>query len=171
MSSATSGFFFCGMIDEPVAKASENSTKPNSAVAQSVRSAASRDRCMAVIAAAARNSSSVSRSLTESRLFGETSAKPRSLASASRSIGNAVPAFVDRDLVVAGTPGVQLAADLADQLLQSPLDVRVDVLELGAIREGARRELVPDGREPPHDRVALGGGQEPGSGEGLGPRD
>ena len=57
ISSATSGFFFCGMIDEPVAHASANSTKPNSAVAHSVRSAASRERCTPVMAAAARYSS------------------------------------------------------------------------------------------------------------------
>ena len=47
------------MIDEPVAKASENSTKPNSAVAHRVRSAASRERCMPVMAAAARNSTMI----------------------------------------------------------------------------------------------------------------
>ena len=44
MSSATSGFFFCGMMDEPVAKASENSTNPNSLVAHRVRSAARREQ-------------------------------------------------------------------------------------------------------------------------------
>ncbi len=82
-----------------------------------------------------------------------------------------VQAFVDRDLVVAGAPGVQLAADLTDQLLKTPLDVHVDVLELRAVREGTRRQLVPDRGEPSHDRVALGGGQEPRPGEGLGPGD
>ena len=44
-SSATSGFFFCGMIELPVENSSGNSTKPNSAVAQSIRSAQSRERC------------------------------------------------------------------------------------------------------------------------------
>ena len=44
------------MMDDPVTNLSSNSTKPNSLLAQSVRSAASRERCMPRMAAAARNS-------------------------------------------------------------------------------------------------------------------
>ena len=46
-SSAASGFFFCGMIDEPVEKASDSLTKPNCGVDQMTISSASRDRCVA----------------------------------------------------------------------------------------------------------------------------
>ena len=51
VSSATSGFFFCGMIDFPVAYASSSVTKENSFVAQSTISSAMRDRSTASIAA------------------------------------------------------------------------------------------------------------------------
>jgi len=43
-SSAASGFFFCGMIDEPVVKASVRVMKPNCGVIQMTISSASRDR-------------------------------------------------------------------------------------------------------------------------------
>ena len=46
MSSAKSGFFFCGMMDEPVENASESSMKSNSAVDHSTISSHRRDRCM-----------------------------------------------------------------------------------------------------------------------------
>ena len=82
-----------------------------------------------------------------------------------------VEPLVERDLVVPGAPGVQLSPDVADQLLETPLDVRVDVLELGPEREGARGQLVPNGLEPLHDRVALRRRQEAGLREGLCPRD
>src|SRR5437899_2960170 len=42
-SSAASGFFFCGMIEEPVEKESESRTKPNCGVDQMMISSASRD--------------------------------------------------------------------------------------------------------------------------------
>src|SRR5207244_3808087 len=100
------------MIDEPVAKASENSTKPNSAVAQSVRSAASRDRCMPVMAAAGRNSTRASRSLTEPSLFGATPAK-RGPDPGHRP--GEEERSVDRDLIGGRAPGLRVAADLPDQ--------------------------------------------------------
>ncbi len=53
-SSAASGFFFCGMIDEPDAHASDTSQKPNSSLDHSTISAPSRDRCVAQVAAAER---------------------------------------------------------------------------------------------------------------------
>ena len=43
-SSATSGFSFCGIIDDPVAALSGSLAKPNSAVAQSASSSPIRDR-------------------------------------------------------------------------------------------------------------------------------
>ena len=51
-SSAASGLRFCGMIEEPVEKASERRTKPNCGVVHSTISSAKRDRCVAQIAAA-----------------------------------------------------------------------------------------------------------------------
>ncbi len=53
-SSAASGFFFWGMIEEPEAQASETSQKPNSSLDHSTISAPSRDRWVAQVAAAAR---------------------------------------------------------------------------------------------------------------------
>src|SRR5438128_2282814 len=147
------------MIDEPVANASENSTKPNSAVAQSVRSAASRERCMPASAPAARNPRMWSRS---------HAAEP--LADARDAIFE-IETLVQGDLIVARATRVELAADLADQLLEPALHVHVDVFELRAEGERAGGELPPHRLESPHDRVALGRGEEPRSAERLRPRD
>ncbi len=65
-SSATSGLRFCGMIDEPVENASPTVHQPNSEEAHSTTSSHSRERCTAVVAAAARNSTAKSRSATAS---------------------------------------------------------------------------------------------------------
>ena len=51
-SSATSGFSFWGIIDEPVDAASGSFTKPNSAVAQRTISSPIRERCWWSMAAA-----------------------------------------------------------------------------------------------------------------------
>ena len=53
ISSAASGFFFCGMIEEPVEKRSDMVTKRNWAEDQITSSSASRDRWTAQIAALA----------------------------------------------------------------------------------------------------------------------
>jgi hypothetical protein len=53
-SSAASGFFFCGMIDEPDDHASLSVRNPNSSLAQSTISAPSRERCIAQTDAAPR---------------------------------------------------------------------------------------------------------------------
>ena len=53
-SSATSGFSFCGIIDEPVAALSGSRTNPNSEVAQSTISSPILDRCVKSTAAAYR---------------------------------------------------------------------------------------------------------------------
>ena len=68
-SSAASGFRFCGMIDEPVVNLSESRAKPHCGEVQFTTSSASRDRCMAAIAAAASVSSAKSRSDTASSEF------------------------------------------------------------------------------------------------------
>ena len=65
-SSAMSAFFFCGMIDEPVANASSSSTQPNSCEVQSTTSSPSRDRCTPISAVTKRNSATKSRSATAS---------------------------------------------------------------------------------------------------------
>ena len=69
ISSAASGFFFCGMIEEPVENRSDSFTKRNWADDQITSSSARRDRCIAQIEAVLRNSSAKSRSETESREF------------------------------------------------------------------------------------------------------
>jgi hypothetical protein len=53
-SSAASGFFFCGMIEDPDAHASDTSQNPNSSLDHSTISAPRRERCVAHVAAAAR---------------------------------------------------------------------------------------------------------------------
>ena len=70
-SSAASGFFFCGMIEEPDAHASDTSQKPNSSRDHRTISAPSRERCVAQVAAAARKSSTKSRLETASIEFGD----------------------------------------------------------------------------------------------------
>ena len=49
ISSAASGFFFCGMIEEPVENRSDSETKRNWAEDQITNSSANRDRCIAQI--------------------------------------------------------------------------------------------------------------------------
>ncbi|MCY1305211.1 hypothetical protein D9M70_550050 [compost metagenome] len=91
-SSAASGFFFCGMIEEPVENASDRRMKPNCGVDQMTISSARRDRCVAVIDAIDRNSSAKSRSDTVSIELRVGPAKPSALAVMCRSIGKPVPA-------------------------------------------------------------------------------
>jgi len=72
-----------------------------------------------------------------------------------------IETLVQGDLIVARATRVELAADLTDQLLEAALHVHVDVFELRAERERAGGELPPHRLESPHDRVALGRGEEP----------
>ena len=53
-SSAESGFFFCGMIEEPEEKDSSSSQKPNSVLDQITISEPRRERCIAQVEAAER---------------------------------------------------------------------------------------------------------------------
>ncbi len=91
-SSAASGLRFCGMIEEPVVKASDRATKPNCGVVHRTISSAIRDRCTMQMEAADRASSAKSRSDTPSRELAMGPSKPRARAVARRSMGNAVPA-------------------------------------------------------------------------------
>ena len=56
-----SGFFFCGMMLDPVEKASSRVTKPNSRVAQRMISSACRLTSTPIIAATKANSATKSR--------------------------------------------------------------------------------------------------------------
>ena len=91
-SSAMSGFFFCGMIDEPVDHASSSCTQPNSGVAHRMTSSPMRDRCTPSSAATNRNSAAKSRSATASIEFAAGRSKPSSAATASGSSGSDDPA-------------------------------------------------------------------------------
>ena len=55
-SSATSGFFFCGMIEQPVDQASSSCAQPNSREVQRQISSPRRDRCTPIIAVTKQNS-------------------------------------------------------------------------------------------------------------------
>ena len=71
-----SGFFFCGMMLDPVDQASSRRTKPNSAVDQSTISSDSRLRSMPVIAVTNANSATKSRAAVPSIEFALESVKP-----------------------------------------------------------------------------------------------
>ncbi len=73
-SSATSGLRFCGMIDEPVEKASPTRANPNSLEAHRTISSPRRDRVVDRIAAADRNSRAKSREATASMELSATRA-------------------------------------------------------------------------------------------------
>ena len=91
-SSATSGFFFWGSIELPVAKASSRTAKPNSSVDHSTISSPMRDRCTPSRARSKRASATKSRSDTASSEFSNRPANPRSEAVPSGSRGSDEPA-------------------------------------------------------------------------------
>ena len=76
-SSSTSGFFLCGMMLEPVQKASGSSRKLNSVVDHKIHSSAQPPRCNATSVRSKTNSRTKSRSLDTSRLFAATLSKPK----------------------------------------------------------------------------------------------
>jgi len=69
MSSAMSGFFFWGMMDEPVAKLSDRAMKRNSDEHQRMISSAIRLKCIIRMERSAESSSTKSRSDTPSSEF------------------------------------------------------------------------------------------------------
>ncbi len=91
-SSAASGLRFCGIIEEPVVNLSDSLTSPVSGDDQITISSASRDRCTAVIDAAASVSIAKSRSDTASSELADGRSKPSAFAVMSRSRSNEVPA-------------------------------------------------------------------------------
>ena len=91
-SSATSGFFFCGMMLDPVEYASSRVTNENSLVAQMTTSSASRETSTAVMAATNESSATTSRLAVPSIEFSTEPSKPRSAATASGSSPSEEPA-------------------------------------------------------------------------------
>ncbi|OUD91175.1 hypothetical protein CMMCAS03_01155 [Clavibacter michiganensis subsp. michiganensis] len=87
-----SGFFFCGMIDDPVEKESLSVTNPNSRVFQRMISSLSRERSMPTWASTNANSATTSRAAVPSMEFSELRAKPRSRATAPASRPRVEPA-------------------------------------------------------------------------------
>ena len=87
ISSATSGFFFCGMMEEPVAKPSSSSMNWNSALAQRITSSQKRERCIMEMAALERYSSRKSRSATPSSELFVIWEKPSNSRTRSRLSG------------------------------------------------------------------------------------
>ena len=80
------------MMLDPVDQRSDRRTKRNCAVDQITSSSDKRDRCMAQMLDAARNSNAKSRSLTASSELAIGASKPSACAVICRSIGNDVPA-------------------------------------------------------------------------------
>ncbi len=91
-SSAASGFFFCGMIDDPDDQASDSVMKPNSALVHRTTSWPSRLRCVAHTDSAWSRSRAKSRLETASTELGTTPAKPSSSATIRRSVSKFTPA-------------------------------------------------------------------------------
>ena len=92
VSSATSGFRFCGIMLDPVLCRSGSLANPNSAMAHSTTSSARRDRCVPRIEHAARNSSAKSRSETASIELTNVPSNPSRSAIASTGRAMVEPA-------------------------------------------------------------------------------
>ena len=75
-SSATSGFFFCGMMLDPVDQASASVAKPNSGVHQRITSSLSRDRSTPIWASTYAASATRSRAAVPSIELATLPAKP-----------------------------------------------------------------------------------------------
>ncbi len=86
ISSVISGFFFCGIMDEPVENASSNSINLNSQEHQRTISSEKRDRCTIKIDSTLVSSMQKSRSDTASREFCIAPSKPKAFAVISRSV-------------------------------------------------------------------------------------
>ena len=83
-----------------------------------------------------------------------------------------VEAHVQGDLVVAGTSGVQPPGRRANEVVQAPLDVHVQVFESGIPREVATLDFLFDRPQSIYDgrRVLLGDDALPGKHTGVGQR-
>src|SRR5271157_577033 len=91
-SSAASGFRFCGMIEDPVVKASDRRTRPKPVLIQRTISSANLEIWVAQMVAAAMASRAKSRADTLSSELAVGAEKPSAVAVIWRSIGNDVPA-------------------------------------------------------------------------------
>ena len=87
ISSKASGFFFCGIKDEPEVTSSASEIKLASPELKKIKSSAMRLKCIMLIDAALHNSITWSRSDTLSKLFKVGRAKFNAAANAWRSIG------------------------------------------------------------------------------------
>ena len=87
-----SGFFFCGIIEEPVAKASSKFINENSDVHQIIISSENLDRCIEITEIIIPSSIIKSLSLTESKLFSVGLENPSSFATKCLSKLKVVPA-------------------------------------------------------------------------------
>ena len=85
INSQASGFFFCGIKEEPEVTRSDNSTKFASPLLKIIISSAKRERCAILKDAVESNSTIWSRSETLSKLLRVAKAKPKSDANCSRS--------------------------------------------------------------------------------------
>ena len=175
-----SGFFFCGMIDEPVDQPSSRTAQPNSRDAQRQISSPRRDRCTPTIAATNRNSATKSRSLTASIELAIAPVKPSSRATACGSSSRAEPARAPAPSgdsagpdVPVGQP-VEVAAEgvgvlgqlVAERHGLGVLEVgesgrgAVDV-RLGLVGQGQRRGRPGPRRSPGTGRAGRGAGRWP----------
>src|SRR5699024_1019852 len=92
VSSAISGFFFCGMIDDPFEYASWRGKNENSFVAQAMTSSDRRERSMSIIVVMNWYSANTSRLAVPSIEFSTESLNPRSAATACGSSPRDEPA-------------------------------------------------------------------------------
>src|SRR3954466_444478 len=122
-SSAMSGFFFCGMIDDPVAQASSSRAQPNSVDVQSTTSSPSRERWTPISAAAKQNSAAKSRSLTPSIELSEARSKPSSAGAAAERRGGGGGGGRGGGRGPAGRPGAVRAAGGPLVPVAQPVDV------------------------------------------------
>ncbi len=150
-SSGTSGFFFCGMIDEPVQKRSAMSMKPTRGLIQITSSSDMRETCVMISAAAAQNSMAKSRSDTASSELWQTSSKP-SVAGHAQA--------VDREGGAGQRGGAQRQAVDALAAVGHALGVAAEHLDVGqhVVAEGDRLRDLHVG-EAGHDGVGMLFGQ------------
>ena len=87
-----SGFFFCGIIEDPVAKASSRFINENSEVHQIIISSENLDKCIEITEIIIASSIIKSLSLTESKLFSVGFENPSSFATRCLSKSKVVPA-------------------------------------------------------------------------------
>ena len=138
-SSATSGFFFCGMIEDPVDQASSSLAKPNSTVDHRMTSSLIRERSTPIIASTKAASATRSRAAVPSIELGTEPSNPSSDATNSGSRPSDVPARAAEPYGERARRGVQVAQPV--QVAQQRPRVRQQVVaqqdRLGRLQVGA----------------------------------